>query len=324
MNAYSGELKDETLDGQRVVIGGVVTGVRTIITKARSTMAVATLEDLQGSVEVVIFPKLHEQTGPTWQEGAILLVGGRIDHRGEEVSLLADLVRDFEVAEAGGEEAFAAEFAAADRGRPRGRPGANGNGVANANAGGAGRHLPPGASLATGPAASSPLRGGAPASPSGSPAASAGSPPGSQPGRPSGVPEPVTGTVEPADLEALAPDREEPALPDEARAAARGAAAAPTAPREAGPDGRLHVRFAAGIPADDLQAAMAEVRDVLRAAPAPRASRSISRRDLDGRPSRWSCGPASPTTRSWPRRSAAGCGPGSSSWRWRRIRRSLA
>jgi hypothetical protein len=81
------------------------------------------------------------------------------------------------------------------------------------------------------------------------------------------APEPVAGSTEPADLEALAPDREEPPLPDEARAAALGVASAPTAPREAGPDGRLHVRFAAGIPADDLQAAMAEVRDVLRGRP---------------------------------------------------------
>jgi DNA polymerase-3 subunit alpha len=68
VTAYSGELKDESLDGQRIVVGGVVTGVRTVITKARSTMAVATLEDLQGPVEVVIFPKLYEQTAPTWQE----------------------------------------------------------------------------------------------------------------------------------------------------------------------------------------------------------------------------------------------------------------
>ncbi|MFH0751440.1 MAG: DNA polymerase III subunit alpha, partial [Chloroflexota bacterium] len=128
VTAYSGELKDESLDGQRVVVGGVVTGVRTVITKTRSTMAVATLEDLQGALEVVIFPRLHEQTGPTWQEGAILLVAGRVDHRGEEVSLLADLVRDFDAASAGGEEAFATEVAAADRGRPRGRPGTNGNG----------------------------------------------------------------------------------------------------------------------------------------------------------------------------------------------------
>jgi hypothetical protein len=74
-------------------------------------------------------------------------------------------------------------------------------------------------------------------------------------------------SVEPADFDALAPDREEPPLPDEARDAALAFAAAPTVPREAGPDGRLHVRFAAGIPADDLATAMAEVRDVLRGRP---------------------------------------------------------
>jgi hypothetical protein len=72
---------------------------------------------------------------------------------------------------------------------------------------------------------------------------------------------------EPADLVAVAPDREEPPLPDEARAAALDVAAGPTSPREAGPGGRLHVRFSAGLPADDLQAAMAAVRDVLRSRP---------------------------------------------------------
>ena len=51
----------------------------------------ATLEDLQGTIEVVVFPKMYEQTAATWAEGAILLVAGRVDHRGEEVSLLADL-----------------------------------------------------------------------------------------------------------------------------------------------------------------------------------------------------------------------------------------
>ena len=49
VTAYSGDLKDESLDGQRVVIGGIVTGSRTIITKSKSTMAVVTLEDLQGT-----------------------------------------------------------------------------------------------------------------------------------------------------------------------------------------------------------------------------------------------------------------------------------
>ncbi|HEU4572820.1 MAG TPA: DNA polymerase III subunit alpha, partial [Candidatus Limnocylindrales bacterium] len=132
VNAYSGDLKDESLDGQRVVIGGIVTGLRTVVTKARQTMAVATLEDLQGAIEVVVFPRTYEQTQGTWQDGAILLVAGRIDHRGEEVSLLADLVMDWETATARGPEAFAREVAAGDRGGrrrgPNGGPNRNGNG----------------------------------------------------------------------------------------------------------------------------------------------------------------------------------------------------
>ncbi|HZC32329.1 MAG TPA: DNA polymerase III subunit alpha, partial [Candidatus Bathyarchaeia archaeon] len=102
VTAYSSDLKDESLDGQRVVVGGIVTGFRTVITKTRSTMGVATLEDLQGTIEVVVFPRLYETTAGTWSEGTILLVAGRIDHRGEEVSLLADLVTDWEGAVARG------------------------------------------------------------------------------------------------------------------------------------------------------------------------------------------------------------------------------
>ena len=86
VNAYSGDLKDESLEGQRIVVGGIVTGVRIVVTKRNETMAIATLEDLQGSVEVVVFPRLYETTRPTWRDGSILLVAGRVDHRGEESS----------------------------------------------------------------------------------------------------------------------------------------------------------------------------------------------------------------------------------------------
>ena len=60
VTAYSGDLKDESLDGQRVVLGGIVTGIRSVMTKAKATMAVVTLEDLQGTLEVVVFPKTYE------------------------------------------------------------------------------------------------------------------------------------------------------------------------------------------------------------------------------------------------------------------------
>ena len=146
VTAYSGDLKDESLDGQRIVVGGIVVGSRTVVTRTRSTMAIVTLEDLQGSLEVVVFPRLFEQTGPTWQEGAILLVSGRVDHRGEDVSLLADLVFTWEDAVARGPESLAREVANGDRG-PRRRsapvPNDGGRNGASVCAGAAEGRAPP-------------------------------------------------------------------------------------------------------------------------------------------------------------------------------------
>ena len=133
VTAYSGDLKDESLDGQRVVLGGIVTGIRSVITKTKSTMAVVTLEDLQGTLEVVVFPRTYEQTIGTWRDGAILLVAGRVDHRGEEASLLADAVWDWDTVSERGPEAFAREVGALDRrgGGRRGGPPSTGNGNGN-------------------------------------------------------------------------------------------------------------------------------------------------------------------------------------------------
>ena len=112
------------------MIGGIVTGVRTVITKAKATMAIVTMEDLQGTIEVVVFPRLYEQSAGTWRDGEILLVAGRVDHKGEETSLLADLAVEWDSAAAAGEEAFARQVAAGDRGGGGRRGGAaNGNGT---------------------------------------------------------------------------------------------------------------------------------------------------------------------------------------------------
>ena len=142
VTAYSGELGEE-LDQQRICVGGVVTEVRKVITKARATMGVATLEDLQGTIEVIVFPKVYEQTEPTWVEDAILLVAGRVDHKGEETVLLADAVWTWEEAQQMGSSEFTRQLGRMDRGRRPMRPvgrfsgsgpnGSGGNGSANGN-----------------------------------------------------------------------------------------------------------------------------------------------------------------------------------------------
>ncbi len=279
VTAYSGDLRsDETLDGQRLVVGGIVVGSRTVITRTRSTMSVVTLEDLQGSIEVVVFPRLYEQTGPIWQEGAILLVAGRVDHRGEEVSLLADVVVPWDEAAVRGPEAFAREVAAGDRGGSRRRQpvpvgpgggpaagdgsyaastvpvnhvgsGSNGNGHApgTPRSGVNGSSHGPGgdpriAGLGRHPDIEyvSPLRGGI--VPDGGPLERPGTTVSTLP--PIAPAEPVSTYADVAGAPELAEHDVEPALPDEARSRVAAEAAAGTAPLDAIPPGSiLHVRF---------------------------------------------------------------------------------
>ena len=269
VSAYSGDLRDESLDQQRVVVCGIVTGVRTVITKARATMAIATLEDLQGSIEVVVFPRLYETTRVTWSEGQILLVSGRVDHKGEEVSLLADLVMNWDVATTRGPAAFASEVAAVDRGRGRGASGERGSigdrGSWRRDPPGAADRLPAGTPVAGTPVVGQPIAVG-PGQPAGatnpvrvSPLRGGGSVsalPTIQPG------EPLSGEF--VELESIGPEIDEPALPDEARNRAQAAANAPTAPTEANPSQVLHVRFSAGASAERT---MEELRGLIRARP---------------------------------------------------------
>jgi hypothetical protein len=265
-------------------------------------MGVATLEDLQGSIEVVVFPKMYEQTAATWTEGTILLVAGRIDHRGEEVSLLADLAVDWDGAIARGPDAFAREVAAGDRGRgPRRGGGSNGNGNGSW---GASRRGPVEGQAPVGvmaPSAGVPGdREPVPVGP-GQPGPAA--PPGAdRPARPDeirpGVPRvsPLRAEARPrepvADADALpriAPAEPiptydepegfapvagrglaeadlEPALPDEARARAAQASQAPTSQIESQPDQVLHVRFG-GATSDRLVLAMETFKTLLRERP---------------------------------------------------------
>jgi hypothetical protein len=287
------------------VIGGIVTGFRRVITKANATMGVATLEDLQGTIEVVVFPKMYEQTAATWTEGTILLVAGRIDHRGDDVSLLADLAVDWDGAITRGPEAFARDVAAGDRGRggrrggPGGGPGGNGNGWSGPRSGDSDRPaLVP--VMATGVVAGVAASGIAPVSapPAAATRATAAAPeiaiePSARedeirPGVPrvsplraeaqagGGLPriapaEPISTYSEPAGLAVPSnggrPEADdEPALPDEARARAAVASQAPTSQLESQPDQVLHVRFG-GATSDRLVLAMETFKNLLRERP---------------------------------------------------------
>ena len=66
------------MDGQNATIGGVITKITTKNTKSGQNMAFVTLEDLVGTVEVIVFPKNYELSRRYIHEGEKVLVKGRV------------------------------------------------------------------------------------------------------------------------------------------------------------------------------------------------------------------------------------------------------
>jgi DNA polymerase-3 subunit alpha len=57
-------------------------------------MAFVQLEDLQGSIEVIVFPSIYEKTRELWQEDKILVVRGRVDAKGRGAKVICESVQD--------------------------------------------------------------------------------------------------------------------------------------------------------------------------------------------------------------------------------------
>ena len=68
-------------DGDRVTVGGMISQVKRLRTKKGDPMVFATLEDLNGSVELVIFADTLDQAGGAVEPDAVVLVKGKIDHK---------------------------------------------------------------------------------------------------------------------------------------------------------------------------------------------------------------------------------------------------
>ena len=80
-----------TVSPTPVVIGGLITQVRKIITKkSGSEMAFVKIDDFTGSIELVIFPSVYERTKYLWINDNIILVKGRVNEREERLSVVVD------------------------------------------------------------------------------------------------------------------------------------------------------------------------------------------------------------------------------------------
>ncbi|MHB0875176.1 MAG: DNA polymerase III subunit alpha [Anaerolineae bacterium] len=93
VTAFSTELSEEMND-QPVTVAGIVQGVRQTVTKKGDSMAFVRLEDMQGSLEVIVFPRTFKETEPMWQMDKILIVRGKVNCRGDSPKVICETVTD--------------------------------------------------------------------------------------------------------------------------------------------------------------------------------------------------------------------------------------
>ncbi len=87
----SGELK-EASHRSRVRVAGLVERLRPFITKTGKPMAFATVEDIQGTIELVLFPRTWSQYQELVQIDRVILAEGTVDAHGSEPKVLVDRV----------------------------------------------------------------------------------------------------------------------------------------------------------------------------------------------------------------------------------------
>src|SRR5262245_1622052 len=77
-------IADETRpDNSPVAVGGLITAVQRKITRQGATAAIATLEDLEGSVDLLVFPSAYQASATLLVEDTLVLAKGRL-RRGDD------------------------------------------------------------------------------------------------------------------------------------------------------------------------------------------------------------------------------------------------
>ncbi len=85
-------------DGKEVRLAGIVAGLKQVVTKKGDKMAYLTLEDLQGTSEILIFPDLFKTAGDLLAPERVIRITGTVDRgekgtkvRGSKIELVAEL-----------------------------------------------------------------------------------------------------------------------------------------------------------------------------------------------------------------------------------------
>lgn len=81
----------QNLDNKSTTIGGIISSVRSIVTKSGSKMAFVKLEDKSGETELIVFPNLFEQLGAKLTQDSVIKASGKINARDRDGNLTTEV-----------------------------------------------------------------------------------------------------------------------------------------------------------------------------------------------------------------------------------------
>ncbi|HVH65439.1 MAG TPA: DNA polymerase III subunit alpha [Candidatus Acidoferrum sp.] len=104
VDTYANQVTAE-MEDYEVRIGGVIKGVRPVVTKTGKAMAFVQLEDLTSTIEVIVFPRVFEERRHLLLSDTVVIVRGKVDartasgddeERAEEAKVIADDILAFD------------------------------------------------------------------------------------------------------------------------------------------------------------------------------------------------------------------------------------
>jgi DNA polymerase-3 subunit alpha len=132
--------------GRDTIIGGMVSGTRSLTTKDGRVFIAAEIEDLTGSIEVTVWPETYEATRDLWKEGTIIVASVRIRENSDRLQVAVQRAsawsEDFDP-----QALLAAEMPQPGNGFRRNGGSRPKNGFANGNGNGAAKAKTPDPSL---------------------------------------------------------------------------------------------------------------------------------------------------------------------------------
>ncbi|MBK9210525.1 MAG: DNA polymerase III subunit alpha [Anaerolineales bacterium] len=89
---FSGQLS-EAMHEEKVRVAGLITVVRPYTTKTGKAMGFVTIEDIQGTIELVMFPKTWTKFMDKMMVGQIIIVEGKVDNANPPAKILVDEIK---------------------------------------------------------------------------------------------------------------------------------------------------------------------------------------------------------------------------------------